>query len=123
MELKAELKGISSPLKKVCTTEPINSLQKRKTNFLLPQFSLFYRQNSSLKALLGRKNGRKQKRTLLIVTLDDVTEVIKQIYNILLFSIKPLGGLFMLSEGGFPTMAYTRRLRRPNGDTSLSLQV
>ena len=92
-------------------------MQKRKTNVLLPQFSLFYRQSSSLKALLERKNGRKQTCTLLIVTLDDVTAIIKQIYNILLFSIKPLGGLFIsstvegLSEGGFRTMAYTRRLR------------
>ena len=88
-----------------------------KQMFSYLNLSLFYRQSSSLKALLERKNGRKQTCTLLIVTLDDVTAVIKQIYNILLFSIKPLGGLFIsstvegLSEGGFRTMAYTRRLR------------
>ena len=49
--------------------------------------------------------------------MDDVTAVIRQIYNTLLFSIKSLGGLLIsstfegVSEGGFPTMAYTGRLR------------
>ena len=123
MELKAELKGISSPLKKVCPTEPIKLAAKTQNKFSLTSIFTLLPSKFIAKSITWTENGRKQKRTLLIVTLDDVTEVIKQIYNILLFSIKPLGGLFMLSEGGFPTMAYTRRLRRPNGDTSLSLQV
>ena len=70
----------------------------RKTHFLLPRFSLLCRQHSSLQAFLDQKNGRKQKCNLIDVTLDDVTMDIKQIYNMMLFPIKPPGGLFISSH-------------------------
>ena len=117
MELKAELKCMSSPLKKVCPTEQIKLAAKTQNKCSLTSIFTLLPSKFIAKSRLERKNGRKQTCTLLIVTLDDVTAVIKQIYNILLFSIKPLGGLFIsstvegLSEGGFRTMAYTRRLR------------
>lgn len=97
-EIKAELKRLSSPLKNICLTKPIKvAFNWRKTNFLLPRFSLLCRQHSSLQAFLDQKNGRKQKCNLIDVTLDDVTTDIKQIYNMMLFPIKPSGGLFVSS--------------------------
>ena len=97
-EIKAELKRLSSPLKNICLTKPIKvAFNWRKTNFLLPRFSLLCRQHSSLQAFLDQKNGRKQKCNLIDVTLDDVITDIKQIYNMMLFPIKPPGGLFVSS--------------------------
>ena len=123
MEPKAELKGISSPLKKVCPTEPIKLAAKTQNKFSLTSIFTLLPSKFIAKSITWTEKWPQTKTHFADRHTDDVTEVIKQIYNILLFSIKPLGGLFMLSEGGFPTMAYTRRLRRPNGDTSLILQV